>query len=298
MGIAALAWILISIVTFFISAQTAPGVDKATRDALSGSGTLLTGSNVLVLGSDQRPKNTKEPGANQGPPRSDSIIVMHVGVGSVRKVSILRDTRVAVPGHGIQRINAAFAIGGAALTIRTIEQFLPGVKINHVVEVSFTNFPALIDALGGVDVTLKHCIKSNSFDGKVFHLKRGAHHLDGITALRYSRVRENRCVPSEDDRTRAARQQQVLASMRDRIVSPLHWPSDFVRGPFIAWNAPRAIKSDMHGPGLTMLFTDLLTGGSGATTVLKPDPAQPFINGEVNVTPAEAKAAADHLLGR
>ena len=47
---AALAWILISIVTFFISAQTAPGVDNATQHALSGSGTLLTGSNVLVLG--------------------------------------------------------------------------------------------------------------------------------------------------------------------------------------------------------------------------------------------------------
>jgi len=112
-------------------------------------------------------------------------------------------------------------------------------------------------------------------------------------------VRENRCAPREDDRARAARQQQVLASMRDQIVSPTNWPHDFFYGPFIAWNAPRAIKSDMHGPGLGMLFTDLLTGGSGATTVLKPDVAQPFNgDGSVNVTPAEAQTAANHLLGK
>ena len=55
----------------------------------------------------------------------------------------------------------------------------------------------------------------------------------------------------------------------------------------------------MHGPGLGMLFTDLLTGGSGATTVLKPDVAQPFNgDGSVNVTPAEAQTAANHLLGK
>ena len=204
-----------------------------------------------------------------------------------------------IPGHGFNRINAAYALGGAPLTIKTIQQFLPGVKVNHILEVSFTNFPNLINALGGVDVNLKHCIRSNSFDGKVFHLKRGEHHLNGIEALRYSRVRENRCNPKEDDRTRAARQQQVLASMRSKVVSPLHWPHDFFYGPFIAWDAPRALVSDMHGPGLAALFTDLLTGGSGSTNVLKPDRAQPFnSDGSVNVTQSEADAAAKKLLGQ
>lgn len=300
-AIAVVAWILVSVVTFFISAQTAPGVSEKTKQALAGGGTLLTGSNVLVLGSDLRPKGSKEPGAStSGPSRSDSIMVMHVGVGSVRKLSILRDTQVNIPGHGMNRINAAYAIGGAPLTIKTIEAFLPGVKINHILEVSFTNFPKLIDALGGVDVTLQNCvISSNSFDGKRFYLQKGNHHLNGYTALRFSRVRENRCAPREDDRARAARQQQVLAAMRDRVVNPVHWPSDFIRGPWIAWDAPRAMTSDMHGPGLAALFADLATGGSGKTTVLKPDPVTPFVNGGmVNVTQSEAADAAKALLGQ
>ena len=299
-AIVAAAWILVAVVAFFVSAQTAPGVSDATKQALSGGGSVLTGSNVLVLGSDQRVKGTKEPGAStSGPSRSDSIMLLHVGVGSVRKLSILRDTRVDIPGHGSNRINAAYAFGGAPLTIKTVESFLPGVKVNHIILVSFTNFPKLIDALGGVDITLKKCVSSNSFGGKRVRLRRGEHHLGGEEALRFSRVRKNRCSPGEDDRARAARQQQVLSAMRDRLVSPVHWPSDFFRGPYIAWEAPRAFRSDMHGPGLAALFTDLLTGGTGATDVLKPDPAQPFNgDGSVNVTEAERTDAVKKLLGK
>jgi LCP family protein required for cell wall assembly len=268
------AWILVAILSFFVSAQTAPGVSDATKNALAGGGSVLTGTNILVLGSDQRPKGTKEPGAStSGPSRSDSIMVMHVGFGTVRKLSIPRDTRVDIPGHGSGKINSAYALGGPALTIKTIEDFLPGVKVNHIILVSFTDFPKLIDSLGGVDITLKKCISSNSFGGKRVRLRKGEHHLNGEQALRFSRVRENRCAPNEDDRARAARQQQVFAAMRDKIVSPVHWPSSFIRGPFIAWNAPRAIRSDMHGPGLAALFTDLATGGSGKTDVLQATPS-------------------------
>ena len=298
-ALAIVAWILVSIVAFFVSAQTSPGVDDQTKNALSGGGSLLTGSNVLVLGSDERPKGSKEPGANAAPSRSDSIMVLHVGVGSVRKLSILRDTKAEIPGHGATKINAAYAFGGPALTIKTVEQFFGGqLKINHVILVSFTDFPKLINALGGVDVTLDNCVIS-TFGGKRFHLSRGDHHLDGQRALRYARVRKNACAKGEDDRARAARQQQVLKAMRNRLVSPLHWPSDFIRGPFIAWEAPRAFRSDMHGPGLSALFTDLLTGGAGKTDVLKPDRAQPFnSDGSVNVTPADRQAALNRLLGK
>jgi LCP family protein required for cell wall assembly len=272
--LAIVAWILVAIVAFFISAQTAPGVSDRTKAALDGGGSVLTGSTILVLGSDQRPKGTKEPGAStSGPSRSDSILLLHVGVGSVRKLSILRDTQVEIPGHGTGKINSAFALGGAPLTIDTIKGFFnePDLKINHIIQVSFTDFPKLIDALGGVDITLKKCISSNSFGGKRVRLHKGDHHLSGDEALRFARVRENRCAPNEDDRSRAARQQQVLSAMRDRIVSPVNWPSSFIRGPFIAWQAPRAFRSDMHGPGLAALFLDLLTGGSGKTKVLLPD---------------------------
>jgi LCP family protein required for cell wall assembly len=293
--LAVVAWILVAIVAFFVSAQTAPGVDDKTKSALDGGGSLLTGSTILVLGSDQRPKGTKEPGAStSGPSRSDSIMLMHVGFGSVQKLSIPRDTPADIPGQGTQKINAAYAFGGAPLTIRTIKGFFndPDLHINHIIEVSFTDFPKLIDALGGVDVTLKKCIHSNSFGGKRVRLSKGDHHLNGDLALRFSRVRENFCDPSEDDRTRAARQQQVLAAMRNKIVSPIHWPASFIRGPFIAWQTPRAFRSDMHGPGLSALFLDLLTGGTGKTRVLHAD------GPNLSVSPAARKDAVDKLLGR
>jgi LCP family protein required for cell wall assembly len=295
-----LTWILVSLVAFFISAQVNGGVDDKTKAALSGGGSVLTGSNVLVLGSDERPKNSKEPGAQSGAARSDSIIVMHVGFGSVRKLSILRDTRADIPGNTAQKINAAYALGGAPLTIKTVQGFLGnGLEINHIVLVSFSNFPNLIDALGGVDVKLKKCIHSNSFSGQTVNLRRGEHHLSGQQALNFARVRKNSCAPSEDDRARAARQQQVIAAMRDQIASPLNWPGTFIRGPFIAWEAPQAVRSDMHGPGLAALFIDLLTGGSGKTKVLLPNAAHPFnTDGSIDVSEGDRARAVDYLLGK
>ena len=297
-ALAILAWILISLVAFFISAQVNGGVDDKTKNALSGGGNVLTGSNVLVLGSDERPKGSKEPGAQSSSARSDSIIVMHVGVGSARKLSILRDSRADIPGQGTQKINAAYALGGAPLTIKTVEGFLGnGLKINHVVLVSFTNFPDLIDALGGVDVKLNKCIHSNSFSGQSVNLSRGEHHLSGQQALNFARVRKNSCAPNEDDRQRAARQQQVIASMRDQVASPLNWPGTFLRGPFIAWEAPQAIRSDMHGPGLAALFLDLLTGGSGKSKVLLPSSIDP-VSGQLLVSEGDRSRAADYLQGK
>ena len=297
-ALAVVSWLLIALVVFFVSAQTAPGVRARTKDELKGGSAVLAGSTILVLGSDRRPKGTKEPGANQGPPRADSIMLLRVGFGSVRKLSILRDTRMDIPGHGPQRVNSAYAFGGAPLMIQTLEGFFgEELRINHIVEVSFSNFPELIDALGGVDIKLRRCVSSNSFSGTRVRLRRGEHHLNGKQALAFARVRKNRCARNEDDRARAARQQQVLTAMRDRLVAPKNWPSSFIRAPLIAWEAPRAIRSDMHGPGLAALFTDLLTGGTGETNVLMPDAAQPFnSDGSVNVTDVERTDALDELL--
>jgi LCP family protein required for cell wall assembly len=293
-AIAIVGWVLLSIVVFLVSAQTAPGVSDSAKNALSSGGTLLTGSTILVLGSDQRAPGTREPGATtSGPSRSDSILLLHVGFGTVRKLSILRDSYV--PGLG--KINAAYAQDGAAGTIRTVERYMGNdLKVNHVILVSFENFPKLIDALGGIDITLKHCVKSNRFGGKVVKLSHGTHHLEGRAALRFARVRENRCAPNEDDRARAARQQQVLAAMRSKIVSPVHWPSSLVRLPLISWEAPRTLRTDMHGPGLSALFTDLLTGGSGATHVLKPEGLGP--GGSLIVSESERARAVRDLLGK
>jgi LCP family protein required for cell wall assembly len=264
--LAALGWILFSYVIFLVSAQFAEHSSDQTEAALSPGGSLLTGSTILVLGSDARPPDSKEPGAG-GPARSDSIMLMHVAFGSVRKVSILRDSQAAIPGHGTQKINAAYALGGAGLTIQTVEQFMGnGLEINHVLEINFENFPKLIDAMGGITVTLNRCIHSNRFGGRVLILHKGEQHLTGHQALQYSRVRENKCAPNEDDRARARRQQQVLSAIRSKMVSP----AAFIRLPWISWAAPRTVRSDMRGPGLSALFADLITGGGGRTRVLQP----------------------------
>jgi LCP family protein required for cell wall assembly len=290
LAVAALGWIALSIVVFFVSAQFAPHTSSSAETALSSGGSLLSGSTVLVLGSDARPSDSKEPGAG-GPGRSDSMMLMRVKLGSVRKVSILRDSLAEIPGHGAQKINAAYALGGAGLAIQTVEQFMGnGLKVNHVLEISFDDFPKLIDALGGINVTLRHCIHSNQFGGRTLILHRGDNHLNGRQALAYSRVRKNQCRRNEDDRARAARQQEVMQAIRSRVFSP----AAFIRMPAVAWAAPRTVRSDMRGPGLASLALDILTAPSPKTRVLLPSGS----NGSALTIDADARRrAVNYLMG-
>lgn len=290
--LAVLAWVLLSIAVFFVSAQLQEGVPRRAERALVGQpSNLLIGSTVLVLGSDARPAGSKEKGAG-GRARADSILLLHAGFGNVRRLSILRDSYAEIPGHAAQKINSSYALGGPALAIRTVEGFLGNdLEVNHVVEVSFENFRTLIDAMGGINVTLKRCVRSPPFSGRKFSLSRGKHRLTGRQALAFARVRKNSCSPNEGDEARAARQQQVLSSMRSRLLSPLTFP----RLPLIAWAAPRAIKTDMKGPGLSLLFLDLLTTGSPDTRVLPGAPIGP--GGSLVVSEGDRARAVEQLLG-
>lgn len=291
--VAALAWVALSAVLFFVSAQLNEGVSADAERALSGGGNLLTGATILVIGSDQRPEGTLEPGADTSTGRADSIMLLRAGFGSVRRLSILRDSLAEIPGHGQQKINAAQAFGGTALTVDTVENFLGnGLEIDHVIEVSFEDFPEFIDALGGIDVTLENCVRSEPFGGRKFSLSRGEHHLNGRQALAFARVRKNRCAPNEDDRARARRQQQVLGAIRDKAISP----TTFFRLPWVAWEAPRTVRTDMKGPALAALFADLLTGGTGETRVLEPSGFGP--GGSLIVSESAKAEAVDELLGR
>ena len=100
-----------------------------------------------------RPKGSREPGAQtSGRGRSDSIQLMRVGGGHSAKLSIPRDMVVDIPGFGQNKINAAYALGGSALAVKTVKQFL-GIDVDHVILVNFDKFPDLVDAMGGVDYT-------------------------------------------------------------------------------------------------------------------------------------------------
>ena len=140
-------------------------------------------------------------------------------------LSIPRDTVVDIPGHGQDKINAAYAIGGPALAIAHGRGSTSASTVNHLVEVNFENFPELIDALGGIDVhrrlrRLAHQRRHASNGGYTLRLRAGTNELDGKQALALARTRKNDCNPREDDRTRARRQQKILAAMKGKVLSP------------------------------------------------------------------------------
>ncbi len=294
-----IGWVVLSGIVFVISAQTAPGIPSSAKAALHSSGWPLGSANtILVLGSDQRPAGSKEAGANpSGPSRSDVMLLIRIGGGRSARLSIPRDTVVQIPGHGTSKINAAFAYGGSGLAVRTVEDYL-GIKINHVVEVNFTNFPGLVNALGGVNYT-GGCVVSKinggfSNGGFTLRLKAGTTHIDGAQALALARTRKNSCNPAESDLTRARRQQKLFSSIERRVISP----AAFIRLPWVAWAAPRAVQTDMGAPTLLGLFAALETTGSPPTQVLKPTGGVTLADGGSGllVSAAERRAATARFL--
>ena len=97
--------------------------------------------------------------------------------------------------------------------------------------------------------------------------------LQGDKALAYARIRHNNCDPSEDDRDRAARQQAVLNAIKGRLTSITRFPYNFLKGPWIGWNAPKAFISDMGGFTLPQVAIAAILGGNGDTNVLGSDKA-------------------------
>jgi LCP family protein required for cell wall assembly len=289
-------WVALSLVLFLVSAQfertSLPGDVNGVLDPAGF--TLTSANNILVLGSDARQKASKEPGANiSGPSRSDTIMLIRTGGGHAARLSIPRDTVVNIPGHGAQKINAAYAFGGPALSIAVIKSYL-GLPINHLVEVNFEDFPQLIDAMGGVNYT-GGCIVSRldggfRNGGYTLRLSKGTHHLNGKQALALARTRENLCAPQETDLQREAHQQALFQDMKSRLLSP----SSFLRLPWISWNAPPAIISDMSGPTLLGLFGALASSSTPPTRILKPSGAVTLSDGEsgLQVSSAERRAAS------
>jgi transcriptional regulator, LytR family len=140
------------------------------------------GKNILLLGSDTR---TGADAALVSGSRADTIMLMHIpadGKG-VYLVSIMRDTWVDIPGYGTAKVNAALNYGGVSLQVATIEN-LVGVKIDHVAEIEFEGFKALVNSVGGVDVQVPF-----NFDINIWSFKQGMQHMDGGAALAFVRAR-------------------------------------------------------------------------------------------------------------
>jgi LCP family protein required for cell wall assembly len=291
------AWLGVSLATFLVSSVFASGVPSTAVAALNHGGLPpFASSTILVLGTDGRPPGSKEPGASSdsessGPVRSDTMLLIRTGAGHTSRLSIPRDTLVDLPGYGMQKINAAYFYGGAAGAIREVRSFL-GINVNHVIVINFTNFPALVNSMGGVNYT-GGCIDSEisggeSNGGSTLKLGAGTHHLDGNEALILARTRENLCNPAWTDITREINQQALLAAMKSQAFSPI----GFVRLPLIAWDTPQTLETDMNGPTLAGVAASLTLFGTGKTTVLPTSGAVVAGVGDVQEISTAAKQAA------
>jgi len=183
------------------------------------------GTNWLLVGSDSREDMTPEQqaalatGGDLGAGRTDTIMVIHIpGLLSsepTTMVSIPRDSYVDIPGHGMDKINAAFAIGGPALLAQTVEQDT-GLRLDHYAEVGFAGFGDVVDALGGVEVCPADPI-NDPLAG--IDLPAGCQTVNGPNALGYVRTRAT----PRADLDRMTHQREFMSALLHRAGSPLVW---------------------------------------------------------------------------
>jgi LCP family protein required for cell wall assembly len=195
------------------------------------------GTNWLLVGSDSRQGLTTEQqqdlatGGDIGSSRTDTILLIHVpSFGSsipTTMVSIPRDSYVPIPGHGKDKINSAFAMGGATLLTQTVEQ-ATGLRLDHYAEIGFSGFAALVDALGGITVCPTAPI-NDPLAG--IDLPAGCQKLDGRDALGYVR---SRATPRAD-LDRMINQRQFMSALLHRASTPAVWLN-----PFRWYTVPRA----------------------------------------------------------
>ncbi|HEU0164719.1 MAG TPA: LCP family protein [Thermomicrobiales bacterium] len=175
--------------------------------------------NILLLGVDN---------AEGGVSRTDTIIVVNIDpvAKKASMISIPRDLKVVIPGYGIDKINAAYALGeynkvqggGAGLLIRTIEANL-GIPIDHFAQIDFAGFEKMIDTVGGITIDNPYPIKDDEYPAANYQYERiyfpaGWQHLNGAQALEYARTRHQ-----DGDGRRSERQQQVLLALRDKAIN-------------------------------------------------------------------------------
>ncbi len=198
---------------------------------------------VLVLGCDAdyepgRPVPVK--GANG---RSDAILIARINYDNktIQAMSIPRDTAVRIPGHGIQKINAANAIGGPELAQQVIKDTF-GISTDYYLTVDFQGFQKIVDAIGGVDLTVdKQLDYDDNWGNLHVHLKPGYQHLNGYHAMGFVRMRH-----SDDDLHRAERQHVFIEALRKKVTNR----DNFMKLPDVLNALMDSIKTKLTVPQL------------------------------------------------
>jgi LCP family protein required for cell wall assembly len=233
-----------------------------------------TGTNWLITGDDSRQGltdaqaaqlHTGDSSAVAGG-RTDTIILLHIPDNSTKPtmVSLLRDSYVSIPGHGKNKINAAFAFGGPSLLVQTVE-LATGLRIDHYAEIGLGGFASVVDDVGGVTMCLDQP-DNDSYAG--INLPAGCQTLNGANALGYVRSRH---AFATSDFARTDHQRQFLGALANKISSPgvLLNPFDFF--PMIS-DLPGSITVDngdhlQNLLGLAWAMRGISSGGVVSTAV-------------------------------
>lgn len=226
------------------------------------------GTNWLVVGSDSREGLTKEQRkeyatGNASGRRTDSMMLLHYGSGGTTLLSLPRDSYVEIPGHGRNKLNAAFAFGGPKLLVQTVEK-ATGVRIDHYAEIGFGGFVGVVDAVGGVDI----CVEKPLKDPKAgLDLKAGCQTLDGGQALGFVRTRNF----ANGDLERVENQRKFFAALMKKATSPGVMLNPF-RGVPLALNSAANFTVDEgdHLVDLVRLMWAMrgVSGGDGVTATV------------------------------
>lgn len=185
---------------------------RMTRvDALSGAADT-PGRTFLLAGSDERDGSVDDDGTVGG--RTDSILLLHEPAsGPAALISLPRDSYVEIPGHGSNKLNAAYAYGGAPLLVETVEQ-LTGLTIDHYVQIGMDGIGEIVNAVDGVRLCYDHDVDDKKSKLK---WKAGCHTVKGKKALAFARMRY---ADPEGDVGRVKRQQQLIGAVTRELTSP------------------------------------------------------------------------------
>lgn len=262
------------------------------------------GTDWLLIGSDSRSSLTREQreklhvGNDGGLLNTDTLMILHYGESGPYLISVPRDSYVEIPGHGKHKINNAYALGGAQLLTRTVEQ-ATGLRLDHYAEVDFLGLVDVVDALGGVEICVPagglHDEKSGADFGA------GCREMNGVQALAYVRARYSDPL---GDLGRVKRQQQLVSAVAQESTDASVLLDPWTLIPFVS-TALSALTVDRESDvgelsGMAWRARGLAGGGSGGTetatgtttaTTTVPVTAQPRIPGVGDVVVWDKKAA-------
>ncbi|WP_250564098.1 LCP family protein [Sphaerisporangium fuscum] len=211
------ALLVLGVVGFFWINSRLAAVDSLTDypgrpEATPGEDWLLVGSDSRAgLSAAQRKKLATGRAVGK---RTDTMMLLHVpGSGRPTLVSLPRDSYVPIDGHGSDKLNAAYAYGGPKLLTKTVEK-VTGIRVDHYMEIGFSGFVGIVDAIGGVNICVKQDIKDHKAG---INLKKGCQDMNGGTALGYVRTRATGALPDFD---RTQRQRQFFSAVVKKAASP------------------------------------------------------------------------------